>query len=45
MQNNEQMLCHLDERFLSKFPMINFEGFKLVENCIVNEPEFVTKLV
>lgn len=42
--SNEQPLS-LDGSFLSKFPMTNFEEFMLVENCILNESDFVPKLV
>lgn len=46
MQNNNQLqVIKLDDPFLSKFPMDSVEGFKHVENCIVNENRFSSKLV
>lgn len=41
----EQPLSQLDASFLSKFPMNNLEEFMLVEKCIMDETEFVPKLV
>lgn len=35
----------LDKTFLSKFPINNAEEFLMVETCILNEPEFISKLV
>lgn len=35
----------LDKTFLSKFPIKNAEEFLMVETCILNEPDFVLKLV
>lgn len=44
-KNNEDKSALLDESFLSKFPITNAEGLLLVENCILNENSFASKLV
>lgn len=44
-KNNEDKSAPLDESFLSKFPISSAEGFLLVETCILNEQNFVLKLV
>ncbi|XP_050547122.1 uncharacterized protein LOC126908851, partial [Daktulosphaira vitifoliae] len=41
---NENKNALLDNSFLSKFPIDNVEGFLLVETCISNEIDFVSKL-
>lgn len=35
----------LDKTFLSKFPIKNAEEFLMIETCILNEPDFISKLV
>lgn len=44
-KKNEDKSALLDESFKSKFPITNAEGLLLVENCIVNENSFASKLV
>ncbi|XP_050538217.1 uncharacterized protein LOC126903777 isoform X2 [Daktulosphaira vitifoliae] len=41
---NENKNALLDNSFLSKFPIDNVEGFLLIETCISNEIDFVSKL-
>lgn len=36
---------YIDTNFLSLFPINNKDGFQLIENNILNELDFVTKLV
>jgi hypothetical protein len=42
---NENKSTELDKLFLSKFPIDNIEGFLAVETCILNDFDFVLKLV
>jgi len=44
-KNNEDKSAPLDESFLSKFPISSAEGFSLVETRILNDQNFVSKLV
>lgn len=43
-KNNDTSVL-LNQSFLSKFPIDGQDGFLLVENCILNELDFVSKLV
>lgn len=36
---------YVDPEFLAQFPIINSYGYKLVEDQIVNEPDYTLKLV
>lgn len=53
VENIENILCNnkeckharLDEKFLSKFPIDNVDGFLLVKTCILNDIDFAQKLV
>jgi len=43
--NNSQKSINLNESFVCKFPMNDTEDFASVQNCILNEFDFKSKLV
>jgi len=44
-KHNEEKSTVLDDSFISKFLIVNAEGFLLVETCILNEHGFASKLI
>jgi len=36
---------YLDPEFIAQFPISNSDNYKFVENQIINEPEYIQKLV
>ncbi|XP_016655746.1 uncharacterized protein LOC107882212 [Acyrthosiphon pisum] len=46
MERNQKVKCtggdiFLSPAFIAQFPIIDLDKFKLVEDCILNEPEYV----